>query len=573
MENNSKVMTPRTITLAPRNILPILVCSYLVASVVRFIIALFIHNPPIISDELAYKSMALSFFRSLDFFDTHNLGFSARIPNVIYPLVISPAFFLKDNFYVGIKLINSLLMNASIFPLYLICRDLMDQRSALFVSCALLLLPAFTLTSLVMTENANAPVFFLCVFLAWKSLRLEGARYDILAGLSLALCLATKPTALALLLGIIISYAAMAITMIFLREKRSSRQYILSFFIMIAACLLGVALYCYVVTGRFSYDLGLYRRFTEVLPSSGPSISAFGGMILAYAVTFLFVYYIPVIIVFGSTWKESASNSPPDMGALSLLVMTIAISVFYLGMVFKLTLDMFVHESFSRLHGRIFFMISALFLIAASAFLSKIDWKLYQKIGLIMGYSLVSVLSISLFFPRYVAAHISFLDSPDLGWYLFVKPWVIWAIAVLGVLTLINHLFFHWKTFMSFWIFFVMFFLVANVGDVKGTIWVSGANSPRIHALVTHLRSTIGDASGKMVMVDSPRSFDRWWVSFWLPYNHVAVYNLEPRTRITRDKIPHGAQYLILFDDYDLDFPVSPRTRMGKMRVISLDSR
>ena len=81
----------------------------------RFLQSLLLSEPAVIPDELAYKSMAYGFYKWLDplALRPEAVGAPTNVGYVLYQVLISFIFFVRDNFLVAGKLFNAFLINAA----------------------------------------------------------------------------------------------------------------------------------------------------------------------------------------------------------------------------------------------------------------------------------------------------------------------------------------------------------------------------------------------------------------------------------------------------------------------------
>jgi hypothetical protein len=115
--------------------------------------------PFIMVDELIYSELARSIASdaALRVRDVDAGGFS-----VVYPLLISPAYFLFDelpNAYAAVKTLNSLYMSLAAIPAYFLARRVLGPPLSLLAALLAVAVPSLVYTGTVMTENAFYPLF------------------------------------------------------------------------------------------------------------------------------------------------------------------------------------------------------------------------------------------------------------------------------------------------------------------------------------------------------------------------------------------------------------------------------
>ncbi len=134
----------------------------LVSVTVRIWLASKIAVPQLLCDEFIYADVAKNVARHGDL----QLRDQPWGGGVLYPIAIAPAWFfdsMADTFD-AVKSINVALMTLTILPLYLWARRLMPPGYAVLPVLLFLLIPGFTFTVMVMTENAFLPAFIFACF-------------------------------------------------------------------------------------------------------------------------------------------------------------------------------------------------------------------------------------------------------------------------------------------------------------------------------------------------------------------------------------------------------------------------
>jgi hypothetical protein len=170
----------------------------LLAFVVRLLLADRIVTPWIMIDELIYSELAKNFADSGEF----SLRDSAStLNNVAYPLLIAPAWLAEsiDSAYGFARTINVVLMVSGAVVVYLWGKRLMPAGYALLTAVLVLLMPSFTYTGMLMTENA----FFTAVVMACFAIALTLERPTLLRQAlvlgAIAFTCAVRPQGLVLL--------------------------------------------------------------------------------------------------------------------------------------------------------------------------------------------------------------------------------------------------------------------------------------------------------------------------------------------------------------------------------------
>ena len=133
---------------------------FLIGVLLRYMAGCYLKNPTIYWDELKYYGLARSIY--------HGFGLTVcntptNFQKILYALVLSPLFAVR-NVEIRIRLIallNSLLMNSCVFPLWKICSKLqVEKRRQIVLAAFLILWPDMVMTETFMSENLYWPLFF-----------------------------------------------------------------------------------------------------------------------------------------------------------------------------------------------------------------------------------------------------------------------------------------------------------------------------------------------------------------------------------------------------------------------------
>ncbi|MBS3152070.1 glycosyltransferase family 39 protein [Candidatus Woesearchaeota archaeon] len=185
-----------------------LIILFIIITTIKSLLSYFITSPSIFSDEYLYIKMSQSFFQNFNF-DIHGMPSDTYLP--IYPILISISFLFNDAtvFYMIMKIINSILSSLIIIPAYLIAKEFVDEKKALYCSLIIALLPmSVTLSYYIISENIFHTLFLTSIYLIYKSTIDNSYKYEILSGISIGLTSLTKLAGLSLIIvaGIITIY-------------------------------------------------------------------------------------------------------------------------------------------------------------------------------------------------------------------------------------------------------------------------------------------------------------------------------------------------------------------------------
>lgn len=545
-----------------------LMVLYLAFVLIRFVIALLVQNPLIPTDELAYKNMAYSFFKTGNFYNTQPLGYFVALPNVLYPLLLSPSFHLGDNFYVGMKLINALLMNTAIFPTYLIARDFMHARRALLVSAIILLLPSLNYVNFIAVDGLNLPLFLFCFLFAYRSMGERQVLYAGLSGFSLALFFFNKPGAIGFLVGLVSTFLFLIIFFALKKDFLCVRKILRSLFMTLISLSLSFILVSLVLKGNVSYDLGVYNTIPSIMGPSRATASAILSMIFAFFTTSMFIYFLPFFVSAAAFFLIFRGRSA-DIGYQHIVFLALGFSLFIVYLLFtsRFMVTIYNQEAFSRLHVRYHYMSYTFFIISFAIFLEKIKWTPIKNLVLCASFLAVTLADIFYFMPKYTTLGLTIFDNPDLSWYVQPSSMIV-VMSCLSILGFIIFLIFKKnRSPLPYLVSFAIILLTSNFGEMRNIVYYDTINSKRADFITRYVRGTIHDPNAAVVLIDSWIG-DRLWTAFWLPYNYKAVYDLPKGSRVKKDLIPEGTQYIVLFDEYDFDFPVDRLTKNGSCAII-----
>ncbi len=187
-----------------RRTLITLLIMYAVFCVFRYLMALSTSEYPIVMiDEILYYSMARSMgaHGQITF-----MGQPANYNSVLYSFLLAPVYWLPEgtDYYRIIQLINILLFNLSLFPIYALARRVSgNERTALILSFISMLAPDFILGQLIMSECILYPMFFMSIYLFYSYLENKRIMNMVWFGLLAGAIFCTKP-------GIIVGSAVAA---------------------------------------------------------------------------------------------------------------------------------------------------------------------------------------------------------------------------------------------------------------------------------------------------------------------------------------------------------------------------
>lgn len=543
-----------------------LLSIYLLFVIGRFAISLAISNPLIPTDEVLYKNFAYSFFRTGDFYRTQNLGHSVYFPNILYPFLISPSFVFKDQFYIAIKLINSLLINSSLIPAYFLAREFIPHKKALLTATTILLLPSFHVVSFVAVDGLNIPLFLFCFLFCYRSLT-NGGLNGLWAGLFMTLLLLNKPTACAYIAGYFLTSAVLLLWLILRKDTARFRTVLYSMFLNVASFAASFVVLTLLLKHDVSYKLGGY---TAVVAAQSPHVSllTIGDMAVAYIFALSSIGYVFLFVSALAWFWLARSKNERRYDYAVLLGLSYAITVAYWVMVSKFTLDVSKWEHFERLHTRYLFMICPLFVICFSVFVEKVTWTKFNLGVLFISIVFVAWANLYHFFPTHVIHGLAIFDSPETGWAVPPGKFLptISYLSVVGVVVL--YFFRRYRSSVPYLTFFIPFVLVSNYGEIRNHLAYDAGNAQDANYRY-FVQGNITDINSSVAVVDTWLPH-RLWLAFWLPYDYTATRDLPKGSVIDRRIVPARTRYLVVFDEYKLDLPSRFIGKSGKCSLFEL---
>jgi len=120
----------------------------------------------------------------------------------LYPILLSFPWRFQNHAFTAIKVLNTVLTASAVFPVFLIAKQMLGRRSALWAAFLSALLPfQFLIPLQVLSENLYIPLFLWTVFLIFASPRRHCARlpWDILTGLFIGMLYLTRYITLAVI--------------------------------------------------------------------------------------------------------------------------------------------------------------------------------------------------------------------------------------------------------------------------------------------------------------------------------------------------------------------------------------
>ncbi len=132
---------------------------FILGVILRYLLGSYLKTPTVYWDELKYYGIGRSIYQGLGLLVRNN---TTNFQKILYALVLAPTFAV-ENVEARLKLItliNSVLMNSSVFPLWLLCGKLgVSKKKAVCISALLILWPDLLATETLMSESLYWPLF------------------------------------------------------------------------------------------------------------------------------------------------------------------------------------------------------------------------------------------------------------------------------------------------------------------------------------------------------------------------------------------------------------------------------
>ncbi len=355
-------------SISDRTGVALVVVAYGVSVVARFL--QYGATPYWSGDEYVYKSIAVGIwdFGGTSVLHRDHVDAIIDLPSLLYPYLVAPAFSLGEHFYTGIRLINSLVMSAAIFPAYAITRKFWDVRWAFPLAAFSVCVPAMGLGAYVVTEALFYPVLLTTAWAALRSLpRADGWGAQLLVGVLAAIAMNVRPTGTFLLPAYLAAYALYA-----LYRHEAIRLYRKPTWLVALAAFGVVHFVCQAtLRGPASEGLGLYAEilfddslaiFLKMLEEdpTGP-MRLFSGHFLTLSVPYAFP--LALLGVSSPVLRRLFRDQPDE---LALVVVAVMFSGALVGftLVFTLYTSTFDLGAFDRWHARYYALASPLLLFA-----------------------------------------------------------------------------------------------------------------------------------------------------------------------------------------------------------------
>ena len=189
-----------------RKIIKQIFVFYLIIVLLKILLSSLIPSPSIFSDDYVYMKLARSFFFDFNF-TIHQAAVDIYPP--LYPMLLSISYLFKDMtiIYPIMKIINALVSSLIIIPAFLLSKEFFTKKKALVIALLISFIPSnFSFSPYIMSENLFYPLSLFTLYFIYKSFLEKGYKYNILAGVFLALSYLTRTIAVNMVGALVISY-------------------------------------------------------------------------------------------------------------------------------------------------------------------------------------------------------------------------------------------------------------------------------------------------------------------------------------------------------------------------------
>lgn len=566
--------------------IPAVMTIYLAAVLIRF--SMYIVMPYWSGDEYVYKSIAAGIwhFGHHGFLTYSMISHSVELPNLLYPYLISPAFALGENFYIGVRLINAIVINMAIFPSYLIARKYLAQTSALAAASLCIAIPFINIGAFAVTEVLFFPLFLLSVWIAIESI---GRKYSI--GWALAFGLVA-----AILLNVRLNAMVMVPAYLFsllwitLRQQQALTLLTRPYWLVTVISFFGtyVALK-YLLDGRSIGEFGIYAGIAE--RTEGPlSIIANNPvgifrLIAGHLTTLSVPYALPIaLMIFSVVTNRRQLTNDNKFDDFLIVVSVFTLALISLAIIFTIGVSPFDLGGLGRWHSRYYFHSYPLVIIAVLGFADRLQpTPAIHRFGAIA--VVVFLLACNFYFIKIFDVlqfpwFGSIADNMDVQWYRSAGQFYWLFIAFTLVLTWL----WYWRSiyfmrclvsFMFTWVIVANYGTMQYAGVGRGVqqagVELQDATELTLSASCGALAANFLDHNpGRFVIVgDSASTMVN--AAFWNPYipEKTIVYNGGSKL-LSADDVGIGANYLIVNGLVSVDAAYRPLLSIGKCSIYEI---
>lgn len=510
-------------------------------------ISLLYTQPYIFGDELTYKSMASAYFHRGDLYGytSGQIGHAADLPNFLYQLMISPAFAFEERFLGAIKLMNSLMAASALLPLFLLLREFLPEKPALWISFVALLLPELNYTINVMPENLFFPLFLWAFYLSFKALHLRTLRWLLLSAAASGLLYLTKPHAVAFFAALYLLTGILTLIEALRHNRPAAARYLAGGLIHLAAAAAVIVLMSALFSSRPFGEFGSYSHMAADMLNQSlfDEPKPFLRMVAAHLCAIGLLYFLPVMALLFMLVRGIREN---DSGRALFAALLLLAALFFFAMVVKFTHVISGQEHYARLHQRYYYFF---FPLLISAFFIHHRFIREHRPALLALFALMVPSVYYVLYTGYIAGNAGLItDAPGLVWLLalYEQPWTA-AVSVLYVAAFVSVLLMK-RSAEGYGALLIAYVILSNLAFIQESLRLHHANALRDYDVTRKIAQKLSGYTGTVTVVDS--SFPkRMNLVFWTDLRYKAVREL-PAGRTIDAGLAGGADAVVLLDSY-----------------------
>ena len=540
---------------------------YLLAVIVRYMT--YVMMPYWSGDEYIYKSIAAGIwhFGRAGPLTSAMVGVPINFPNLLYPYLISPTFILGGNFYFGVRLINSIVINMAVFPCYLIGRKFLSRTWALIAASISISIPFMNIGAFAVTEVLFFPLFLLCIWVVVENFeRPYSIAWPMAFGGLVAVLMNVRLNAVVLFPAYLISllWVSLKRQQALNLVKRPNWLISLVFFggiYLISQHLLGVRR-----IGGLGYYTVVVGGVKGILSTIFNHKVGIFHLIVGHLTTLAIPYALPIALII-STLVLNKDECRIDDGFYNFLVIVAVFSLFMIMLALIFTIDVSPVDlgGLGRWHSRYYFYVYPLIIIAGTIFLERMPTsRRYNSSVLVLPIVLLLLVADIYFIKLHGAVQNpwfgSIVDNMDVQWYrwasVFYWPFIVCTLVIAWL----------WYKRSDYLVqvlpfFLIVWILVANYGTWKvATKFGLGEMPDPCGVIGTEYLDAhpgrfaiVGDSRGSMV-----------GAAFWNPFIPEKTILHSSDNPLNAAEIGVPVDYLIVNGRIRVDAPYHPLVSLGE---------
>ena len=285
---------------------------YLARVLLKILLSLLIPSPSIFSDDYVYIKLARSFFFDFNF-TIHGVAVDVYPP--LYPMLLSISYLFKDMtiIYPLMKVINALVSSLIIIPAFLLSKEFFNEKKSLIIALFISFIPSnFSFSPYIMSENLFYPLSLFTLYFIYKSFLENGYKYNVLAGVFLALSYLTRTIAINIVGALVVSYV-----ILFFIGKINRSLIVKKFFV--SFCFFIVIISPWMIRNFYLYGFNLKLLFGPYAQSALNIVTKF--KLMNYIIKFLvYISYLILASLIIFPFKLTSIFNKKNLNFLILLI-------------------------------------------------------------------------------------------------------------------------------------------------------------------------------------------------------------------------------------------------------------